>query len=474
MQVLIISTNRNNLPAPVLPAGPCLVAEAAERAGHTVHLLDLMFTADPVAAVAGQLKKERYDVIGLSIRNIDNNDMQNTKFYISEITPLVAAIRRLSNAALVLGGASLTVMPREVLQSLGIGSAVVGDGETTFARMLGRMSCFKPCDDLPGVATFRDGVVRVNPSSPDSGRHCNVPNYERWLNLQAYRSQLATVPLQTKLGCRFRCVYCTYRKIEGETYRIFDPAEVADAASRIASSGLRDIEFVDNVFNDPRDHAIGVCEALISANVRARLQSVELNPVSFDEELLAAMERAGFVGIGITAESAADPVLERLRKGFTARHVHLAAEIVRAHRLPCVWIFMLGGPGETEETVKETLLFAERNIRPKDAVFFNIGVRIYPGTELESIARSEGALTKPAGKMLEPVFYMAPGIDITRLQSMVRQALNRHMNYMSMASFSFPFLPFINKLAYRLALPLPLWRHTRFIRRGLRLLGMDA
>src|SRR5574337_118542 len=285
MQVLIISTNRNQLPAPVLPAGACLVAEAAERAGHPASLLDLMFETDPRRAVVQALRRRKYDCIGLSIRNIDNNDRWGAKFYISELVPLIAAIRKLSDAPLVLGGAALGVMPREILRTSGLTTAVIGEGEITFTRMLERMSKGDAWDDLPGVATIRSGAFRRNPAPPGNVLVCAAPDYHRWLNLGAYRRQLATIPLQTKLGCRFQCVYCTYRKIEGETYRLADPESAAEAVVRISRTGLRDIEFVDNVFNVPRDHAVSVCESLIRARVRARFQSLELNPSSFDDEL---------------------------------------------------------------------------------------------------------------------------------------------------------------------------------------------
>ena len=220
--------------------------------------------------------------------------------------------------------------------------------------------------------------------------------------MKAYCSHLSTIPLQTKLGCRFQCVYCTYRKIEGADYRLSDPGSVAETALRYAASGFGDIEFVDNVFNAPYDHALAICESLIRAKPRARFQSIELNPVSLDHRLLSTMERAGFVGIGLTVESASDPVLMGLRKGFLARDVHAAAEVVKRSRLPCLWIFLLGGPGETQDTVRETLRFAEKFIRPQDAAFFSIGIRMYPGTELETIARRQGVLSLPSGSMLEP------------------------------------------------------------------------
>jgi radical SAM superfamily enzyme YgiQ (UPF0313 family) len=474
MNVLLISANRNPFPVPVLPAGACLVAEAAERAGHSVTLLDLMFEADPLHAVERRLRKEKYDVIGLSVRNIDNNDMQGTVYYVKDLVPLVATIRTFSDAPVILGGASLAVMPEEILRASGVRSAVIRDGEVIFPRVLEKIARHEPYDDLPGVATLADGLFRTNPSPSGGTSQCIVPDYRQWVNLQAYRSRLSTAPLQTKLGCQFQCVYCTYRKIEGEAYRLFDPGSVSEAALRLTSSGLDDIEFIDNVFNAPLDHALSVCETLIRSGVRARFQSVELNPAYFDDALLATMERAGFVGMGITVESASDPVLRGLRKGFGPREVHEAAEIVRRHRLPCIWIFMLGGPGETRETVKETLRFAEKSIRPRDAAFFTVGVRIYPGTELESIARRQGVLTEPPGNMLEPVFYVSPGVEASWIRRQVKNSMDGHMNFMSADSFNFRYLPLIHRAGYRLGLRTPLWRYTCYIRKGLRLIGMNV
>ncbi len=459
---------------PVMPIGACVVAESAERAGHSVALVDLMFAADPIRAIEAALRRTDYDMIGLSVRNIDNNDMHGTVFYIDDLAPLIDTIRRHTDAPIVLGGASLTVMPEDILRSVGADCAVVGDGEVTLPLLLERMARHEPWEDLPGIAFLQGGAFRANPSPSASSNVCAAPAYHRWLDLRAYRLQLSTAPVQTKIGCRFQCVYCTYRKIEGSSYRFSDPKSVADAAARLAASGLRDIEFVDSVFNDPYDHAASVCEALIRSGVRVRLQSVELNPSRFDDELLTVMEQAGFAGIGITVESASDSVLRGLRKGFSAHEVHKAAETVRDHRLPCVWIFMLGGPGETRETVTETLRFAENNIRPRDAAFFTVGIRIYPGTELESIARRQGVLTVPPEKMLTPVFYVSPDVDVAWIRAQVKNSMNSHMNFMSADSFNFPYLPALHRLGYRLGVSTPLWRHTRHIRRGLRFFGIDV
>jgi radical SAM superfamily enzyme YgiQ (UPF0313 family) len=394
-------------------------------------------------------------------------------FYIDDLVPLVDAVRRRTDAPIVLGGASLTVMPEEILRAVRADCAVLGDGEATFPRLLERMERQEAWEDLPGIAFLRGGTFIANPSPQGVTNECAAPAYHRWVDLNAYRLHLSTVPVQTKIGCRFQCVHCTYRKIEGNAYRFSDPESVANAVARLAASGHRDIEFVDSVFNDPQDHAVSVCEELIRSGVRARFQSLELNPLHFDDELLTVMERAGFVGIGLTVESASDPVLRGLRKGFTTREIHGAAGTVRRHRLPCVWIFMLGGPGETRETVRETLRFAEKNIRPRDVAFFTSGSASIPGRSSNPSQDNRACSPSPAR-------HACPGVlRIARRRRRMDQgagknSTNSHMNFMSGDSFSFPYLPLIHRMGYRLGLRSPLWRYTRYIRRGLRFAGMDV
>jgi radical SAM superfamily enzyme YgiQ (UPF0313 family) len=475
MKVLLVSTNRNVHPMPVMPIGACMVAEAAERAGQDVRFLDLMFTKDPLAAVEAAVIRERPDVVGLSLRNIDNNDMRDPVFFLGDLRFMISRVRERTDAPIVLGGAALGVMPEAILRHADAPCGVVADGETVFPLLLERIAEGKPFGDIPGIATLdHNGFHAVRCLDTGARADCAAPSYERWVNIAAYRSQLATTPLQTKIGCPFRCVYCTYRKIEGPDHRLADPGNVAEVVRRLAASGLRDIELVDSVFNVPRDHALAVCESLARTRHGARLQSLELNPRSFDDELVSSMGKAGFVGIGLTVESAADPVLHCLAKGFTSRDVYHATEVVRRHDLPCAWIFLLGGPGETQETVRETLRFAERNIRRKDVAFFNIGIRIYPGTELESIARRQGLLTQAPADMLLPLFYVSPEVDAAWIANEVRRSMASHMNFISADSIGLPFLPMINRIGRRLGLRPPLWRHTRHIRRGLRMMGMDV
>lgn len=475
MNILLISTNRNHLPMPVMPIGACMVAEACERAGHRVTMLDLMFERQPHEAVSRAVRTSRPDVVGLSVRNIDNNDMRETAFFLEDLRLIVNTVREHCEAPIILGGAALAVMPEAILRFCEASCGVLGDGETVFPLLLDRIAKGEPFGDVPGVACLDHDGFNGTPCPGQGGAtECGAPGYHRWVDVPAYRSQLATAPLQTKLGCAFQCVYCTYRKIEGNGHRLADPASVADAVTRMAASGLRDIELVDSVFNVPYEHARGVCDALARVKHGARLQSLELNPRSFDDGLVSAMERAGFAGMGLTVESASDRVLEGLRKGFTTREVHNAAEVLGRHSIPCAWIFLLGGPGETQDTVAETLRFTGTAARPQDVVFFTIGIRIYPGTELESIARRQGILTVPPDQMLRPVFYVSPDVDAGWMMDEIRRSMSANMNFINTDSIGLSILPRVHRVAHLMGVRPPLWKHTRFIRRGLRMMGMDV
>ncbi len=459
---------------PVIPLGACQIAEAAEEAGHDVDLLDLMFERNPERTVRGALQKGRYDAIGLSVRNIDNNSMQDPHYYIAGLASIVSLIRAVSDAPVILGGPAVAIMPGEILRATGSTCAVVGSGARTFIRLLERIELKSPFDDLPGIVVQGRGEVKKTAESLRSLEENAAPDFGRWIDVGAYRSRLATAPLRTKLGCGFKCVYCTYRAIEGEGHILQDPGATADSVQNLVDQGFRDFEFVDSVFNSPPGHALAVCEALARRGLPARFQSMDVNPLFMDDELLVAMERAGFSGMGMTVESASDPVLAGLRKGFTAVHVHRAAGIIRRHDVPCLWIFLFGGPGETEETVRETLCFAEQEIRPQDAAFFTVGIRVYPGTELESIGRRQGVLAVSPAEMLAPVFYTSPDVDLRWMKGQVEDSVRRHLNFMAADSLGLPYLPALHWFGYRLGLTTPLWRHTRHIRRGLRLLGMEV
>jgi radical SAM superfamily enzyme YgiQ (UPF0313 family) len=474
MKVLMVATNRYHHPVPAIPYGACMVAEAVAGAGHLVRFLDLMFQSDPTGAVTEALRKFPADVIGLSVRNLDNNDMQHPAEFLGKLSEIIRTVQSLTTAPLILGGPAVGVMPEPVLRRTGAAAAILGDGERVFPILLRALNNGGGFEQVPRLAWLEDGCYRENVTKLcEITGSFSTPDFPRWLDLKAYGAGLASIPLQSKRGCPFSCIYCTYGIREGRQYRLLPPEEVAAAVQRLAVMGCQDIDFVDSVFNAPYNHALAICHHLARSPLPVRLQTLELNPAFVDDQLLKAMEQAGFVGVGVTAESAADPALAGLKKGYSAAEVNRAAAAIRRSSLPCTWMFMLGGPGETERTVAETIRFARHTLRPGDVAYFSVGIRIYPGTELEAIARRQGVLSGSAEEMLEPVFYFAPELDYHWTLDQVRRAAAAHLNILHSASLSHPWLPAVNRLFSRLPVSRPWWRYARAIRRLVRVLNRN-
>lgn len=463
MRVLIVSTNRCRASGTVMPIGACRVAEVAEGAGHLVELLDLMFARQPLRALRRTVADFRPEVVGLSIRNVDNGDMCRPVSYWRDLPGVVGCVREMTECPVVLGGGAVSVMPEEMLRLTGADYVVAGEGEVSFRRLLTALDEAENPARIPGLGWLEGDEFHLEPPVPDCAADLPVaPDYERLVDLDAYQSVGAAAPIQTARGCPRKCVYCTYPLLEGRRMRVADPGDVAVEIERMAKAGMWDFEIVNNVFNNPPEHAVELCRAISRLDEPIRLQTTDLSPQGLDGRLLNAMCDAGFSGFGLTVESASEQVLEGLGKGFTPDDVHRAARAVQKQDLPCLWIYLLGGPGETPDTVRITLDFAQEMLRPRDAAVFFPGVRIFPATEIERIAREEGQLKDG---LLEPAFYISPHVARDWLRRAVTQRARRVAGFMAPEFRESRLIPLAERAAGWLGWKPPLWQHTVRVRR---------
>ena len=472
-RVLLVSTNREHAPQPVVPNGVACVASALAAAGHQVRVLDLCFARDPVRAARDGARAFAPDVIGVSVRNIDNSDLIALRHYTPEAAAITQALRESApGASVIAGGAAFGVAPAALTDALGVDWAVAGDGERATVALIDALAAGRDPGEVPGLVR-RDaaGTRLVPPGGEGSLDALPAMRVQDWLDIAAYQRRGATVPIQTKRGCVFKCVYCTYLNVEGWGYRLREPESVADEIAALARErGVRRFEFVDSTFNSPPRHAIAVCEAIVRRNLRVHLDTTNFTPASATPELLAAMRPAGFRWLGITAESASDAVLARLDKGFSAAQVRNVAERVERAGMRVLWIFLVGGPGETRETLDETLRFAEWRFARGDAAYLTVGLRIYPGTTLQRIAAGEGVIGTD-DPLLTPAFYFSPALDRDLALSRLREFARRHPRFMFSADSRSSLLPYLTRLASLLRLPGPHWRYMGVFQRVARASG---
>jgi radical SAM superfamily enzyme YgiQ (UPF0313 family) len=471
--VLLVSTNRERQPYPVVPNGPACVASALEAAGHDVRFLDLCFARDPTATARRAAREFRPDVIGVSVRNIDNSDAIALRHYTPEARDVMRALREASPAAsIIAGGAAFGVAPEALFRDLGVDYAVAGDGERASVALVNAICSGQPLEAFPGLVRDREGTVTFTPPGEDADLDSlPSPSLHRWIDLARYQRHGATIPIQTKRGCVYKCVYCTYRNVEGWGYRTRDPELVADEIEELKlKAGVRHFDFVDSTFNSPPGHALQVCEAITRRKLGVQLDTTNFTPATASPELLSAMKRAGFQTLGITAESASDPVLERLEKGFTAAKVREVAERVEVYGIRTLWIFLVGGPGETPQTMEESLDFARWRLERGDAVYMTVGLRIYPGTTLHRIAIAEGVVP-PDSNLLDPTFYFSSSLQFDAAVARLRRFAADHPRFMFSADSRSIVLPYLTRAASVLRLPRPHWQYMGLFQRVARAIG---
>jgi radical SAM superfamily enzyme YgiQ (UPF0313 family) len=472
-RVLLVSTNRERQPYPVVPNGLACVASALDAAGHRVGFLDLCFARNAVNAARDAARSFRPDIIGVSVRNIDNSDAIALRHYTPEARDVLHALREAAPSAKVIaGGAAFGVAPEALFRDLGVDYAVAGDGERASVALIDALCSNAPIEALPGLVRDRDGTVVFTPPGEDADLDALPnPSLHRWVDLARYQRHGATIPIQTKRGCVYKCVYCTYRNVEGWGYRTRDPDRVADEIEELnATAGIRHFDFVDSTFNSPPGHALQVCEAITRRRLNVQLDTTNFTPATASSELLRAMTAAGFRTLGITAESASDPVLERLEKGFNASKVREVAERVEKHGIRTLWIFLVGGPGETPRTVEETLSFAKWRLERGDAVYLTVGLRIYPGTTLHRIAINEG-LVPATSSLLDPTFYFSSELQFDATVARLKQFAADHPRFMFSADSRSVILPYLTRLASVLRLPRPHWQYMGLFQRVARSIG---
>lgn len=451
------------------PIGMAYVAQAASNAGHEVRTLDLCFLGDGVKRpIKRAISEFSPEVVGLSIRNLDNVNMLHPVSYLPDALKVVKIVRGLSRAHVVIGGAAVGLAPEEMTRALGADFCVVADGEIPFVRLLSGLENGSDPHDIPGVGFVGDND-RFHLSPPDrSGFSGASPDLGRWINMNPYIKVGASYNVQSRRGCNQSCIYCTYNQsLEGDRLRFRDPVEVVDEIEEaLYKYNPETFEFVDSVFNDPASHAIRIMEEIVRRPWKAKFTAMGVSPKGLDSEFLALMRRAGFRSFMITPETASPEMIENYSKGFTIDDVHMAARAINKTDFDVWWFFMIGGPGETNQTVARSLEFAHRYLGRSErngnhVAHFFLGVRIYPGTVLWEIAREQGFVHSQSSA-LEPLWYLSPQLDLAPLvEQMLEAASKRPEIFLGFDERVLVFSRIAAVLFNILGLPKPYWRYFR-------------
>ncbi len=411
-RLLLVSANRFREPYPVYPLGiSYLHAAVARRLPHfEVRICDMNLTNNN--GLETMLNDFMPQYVGISLRNVDDVNFFARNGFIGEYRELVETIRRKSDAVVIVGGAGFSVFPKLLYELLNPDFGIFGEGENSLCDLLECLENRISPGDIEGLVRNVDGKTIINPRT-NYVENSDVIFDDQLLDF--YGRESGMLNIQTKRGCPYRCIYCTYPLIEGRCVRTMNAEKIVDTLSFFYQRHQTDyVFFTDSVFNIAAEFNAQLCEAIIRSGIKIKWGAY-FTPHNLDSEMLKLYRRAGLAHIEFGTESLSDTQLKNYGKHFTVADIIEKSEMCVREGIYYAHFLILGGYGETDQTVAETF----RNSRLlKNTVFFPyVGMRIYPKTKLREIAVAEGKISED-DSLAEPTFYVSDRFNPDALKSL--------------------------------------------------------
>ncbi len=409
----ILLVNPNTMKPPVAPVGLDYLHSKLHHAGFEVNLLDLGLS-DKVDKAIEHAADDDYLFIGVSLRNVDDSYFASQDFCLRKSRQIINKIRDFCSCPIVLGGVGFSIFPVQVMQYCGADFGIYGDGELPLYLLAKALQERTDFASIPGLLYRDKDTYKSNAAHfGDFDKMCLAQR--DLVDNALYFNKGAMLGFETKRGCDRRCIYCADPIAKGRRIRIRDPKDVAMELEGLLRRGITHFHTADSEFNVPEEHAKAVCQAIIDRRLGNRIQwYAYCVPVPFSEELANLMRRAGCMGIDFTVDSGNDGQLQRLG------HIHRVNDIIgltrlcQRHGFSFMFDLLLGAPGETRETVKESLELMKTLEPPR--VGISLGVRLYPDTALGKMVKKQGITRDNPhlrgaidnySNMLRPIFYLS-------------------------------------------------------------------
>jgi radical SAM superfamily enzyme YgiQ (UPF0313 family) len=204
--------------------------------------------------------------------------------------------------------------------------------------------------------------------------------------------------------------------LEGKKVRLRKTEEVVEEIHHLVEEGVDYIYFVDDIFNYPPSYAEALCREIVRRKFDVKW-SAFVNPGFLNETLLQWMKEAGCVGIEFGTDSGSPRMLENYKKSFTQEDIIQSSKICSKWMVNHCHYLLFGGPGEDEETIEESFHLMDQ--LDSTALIAMLGIRIYPGTEMERISLSQGVIHEDSN-LINPHFYISPALG-GRLGEMIQE-----------------------------------------------------
>ena len=360
---------------PQTPMGLALIAAVLEKEGHQVTVVDAnVLRLQPEGVV---YRVTDADVVGLTAMTPTVNTAASIAHYIKQTNP---------NSTVILGGAHAILLPEETLATIPEVDVIVrGEGEETIIDLLRALEHKQPLSKIQGISYRQDGKVISTDARSAIVDLDSLPFLAyHLLPMRGYRPHpphgraLPFAAIITSRGCPYRCSYCS-KPVFGNKFRGQSSKRVVDEiAYHKRKFGIKEFAFYDDVFTLDKQRAYAIADEIIERGLKIDW-TCETRVNLVDKELLRYLKQAGCYSIAYGIESGSQEIVNTLNKDITLEQAEEAVSLSREVGLQTIGYFMIGSPGESPETIRQTIQFA-KNLK-LDFAQFSITIPL-PGAKL--------------------------------------------------------------------------------------------
>lgn len=338
-----------------MPLALLAVGSALRRDDYDVRIIDARLEADPMKALLAEVDDAL--CVGMSVLTGDP---------IRDALATSAALKaRRPDLPVIWGGWHPSLFPAETLAASSVDVTVQGQGEVTFAELVERLADRQPLDGLLGTAFRRGQDVVTNPPRPLTDMN-ELPRYRYDLLPVADYYRLKKKPQLdyiSSVGCFFRCAFCADPFVYKRRWVAFEPRRVAEELEELwRRYHFRELAFQDETFFTYPRRVVAIAEELLrrrlplswTGTLRAD-QGVRLS-----EEEFALAVRSGMSQVMVGVESASQEMMDWMLKDAKVEQVLETAERCRRHGVGVIFNFIVGFPGESDDSVEATLKLMAR------------------------------------------------------------------------------------------------------------------
>lgn len=381
MKVLLLQPNYDvHVLCPPIALG--YLASCLEKDGHQVSIYDgTLRNASEDDFLAG-VDRFTPDLVGITVMSRGHNRVKR----------IISSIKQRFDIPIVVGGPQVTAFPELVLRDLNANFAIVGEGEITICELAKYITSKNgDYDQINGLAYLaKDGSIKVNKRRslisdldqiPFPAWHLMPPSKYRIVPILSPAKGFPIAPIVTTRGCPFHCTFCASNVTWHYKFRMRSPENVVSEIKLLVEKfGVREIHISDDNFTLKKKYAEEICSGIIKQNLDISWQcSNGVRVDRLDINLLEKMKKAGCYSVGLGIESGNQDVLNGVKKMLDLSVAKKVLLYLKKVGIRSYGFFILGLPGETHRTIRETIDFAKNN--PFDRAWFNI-LTPYPGSEI--------------------------------------------------------------------------------------------